>query len=276
MAAKQRVLITGAGSGLGRAIALEFARRGAQVACTDLKPQSAEQTLADIKAAGGAGMCFALDVTSEAQFDSAVAQLEMSWGGLDVLLNNAGVASSGTVADSPLEQWRWVIDINLMGCVRGARAAIPLMQRQRSGHIVNISSFAGIANPPALASYSVTKAAVISLSETLRLELADEGIGVSVACPSFFETGLVENSQSAGPDSGNSAPQVLAIAKHLMQTSRITADDVARDICNAVEKKRFMVISHADARTRYRIKRASPEAFFKLARKATAPFLKKR
>lgn len=276
MARQQRVLITGAGSGLGRALALHFARKGWLVACTDVQPQAAAQTFAEIKAAGGEGLCFQLDVTSEAQFDSAVAQLEVSWGGLDVLINNAGVASSGTVADSPLEQWRWVLDINLMGCVRGARSAIPLMQRQGSGHIVNISSFAGIANPPALASYSVSKAAVISLSETLRLELAGDGIGVSVACPSFFETALVENSRNAGPDSGNAAPQLDPITRHLMKTSKITADDVARDIYAAVKKKRFMVISHADARLRYRIKRASPEAFFKVARKATAPFLKKR
>lgn len=275
MSSPQRVLITGAGSGLGRALALHFAREGWLVACTDARPKAAAQTFAEIRQAGGGGMCFELDVSSEAQFDAAVAQLDTSWGGLDVLINNAGVATAGTVADSPLTQWQWVLDINLMGCVRGARAAIPLMQRQRRGHIINIASFAGIANPPALASYSVAKAAVIALSETLRLELCHDGIGVTVACPSFFDTALVENSRASGPEDGSTAPQVDSIARRLMQTSKVTAEDVARDIYKAMRRKRFMVISHADARARYRMKRLSPELFFRLAKKATKPFLKK-
>ena len=108
------------------------------------------------------------DVTSEESVAAAAKRLQQDWGGVDVLVNNAGVATAGTVLDSPLEQWRWVLDINLLGCVRGARAVIPMLTAQRSGHIVNIASFAGIANPPAMASYNAAKAAVISLSETLR------------------------------------------------------------------------------------------------------------
>lgn len=273
--AKSRVLITGAGSGLGRALALEFARRGAQVACTDIRPEGAAETFAELKAAGGSGMCFELDVSSEAQFDAAVAQLETSWGGLDILINNAGVASSGMVADAPLAQWQWVLDINLLGCVRGARAAIPLMLQQGRGHIVNVASFAGLANPPALASYNAAKAAVISLSETLRLELADEDIGVTVACPSFFETPLLDNSLEHGVDGGNVAPQMEAITRKLMRASRVSVEDVARDIARAVASRRFLVISQLDARARYRIKRAAPELFFQLARRATAKFLKR-
>jgi NAD(P)-dependent dehydrogenase (short-subunit alcohol dehydrogenase family) len=264
---RRRVLVTGAGSGLGRALSLEFAARRWQVACTDVDLAAAQQTLAAVQAHGGNGLAHALDVTSEAAFAEALHKVEADWGGLDVLINNAGVATAGTVADSPLDQWRWVLDINLLGCVRGARAVIPLMIEQGGGHIVNVASFAGIANPPALASYSAAKAAVISLSETLRFELHDQGIGVTVACPSFFKTNLLASGRS-------SAPQVQRLVARLMEKASVTAEDVARDIYLAVRRDRFLVISHADARQRARLKQLMPELYFRVARKATAAFLR--
>lgn len=272
---EQRILVTGAGSGLGRALALRFATAGWRVACTDLRADTAEETAAAIRAAGGSALAMAQDVTSEASWAEVVARLQQEWGGLDVLINNAGVATAGTVADSPLSQWQWVLDINLLGCVRGARAVLPLMQQQGGGHIVNIASFAGIANPPAMASYNVAKAGVISLSETLRLEVAARGIGVSVACPSFFKTALMETSQATAPDGGAvAAPQVQKIVGKLMQKATVTADDVAADIQDAVQRNRFLVITHPDARQRYHVKRIAPEMYFRMALKATASFLK--
>ena len=264
---RRRVLVTGAGSGLGRALCLEFALRRWQVACTDVNADAAQQTLQAIQLQGGSGLAHPLDVTSEASFTEAVHLAEAHWGGLDVLINNAGVATAGTVVDSPLDQWRWVLDINLLGCVRGARAVIPLMIEQGGGHIVNVASFAGIANPPALASYNAAKAAVISLSETLRFELHAQGIGVSVACPSFFKTNLLNSGRST-------APQVERLVQRLMDRARVTAEDVARDIYLAVRRDRFLVISHGDARQRARLKKWLPEVYFRLAVKATAPFLR--
>jgi len=273
--AGQRVLITGAGSGLGRALALQFASAGARVACTDVNLESAQQTAALLPPRGAAAtLALALDVRSEAEFTDVVAAVQQAWGGVDVLVNNAGVATAGTVAESPLDQWRFIIDINLLGCVRGARAVIPLMQQQRAGHIVNIASFAGIANPPALASYNATKAAVISLSETLRFEMAPHGVGVSVACPSFFQTALMETSRAAAPAAGGDvAPQMSRIVARLMQKATVSADDVAADIVDAVRRPRFLVITHADARQRYHLKRLLPERYFRMARKATEAFL---
>ena len=253
-----------------------FARNNWRVACTDRDLGAAQTTLGLIQQAGGAGLALALDVSRDDAFIEPVAGIAADWGGLDVLINNAGVATAGTVADSDLAQWRFAIEINLLGCVRGARAVAPLMMAQRGGHIVNVASFAGIANPPALASYNVTKAAVISLSETLRFEMAPYDVGVSVACPSFFKTNLMQTSQAAAPAGGaNPAPQMERIVHKLMDTATVTADDVAADIYTAVINNRFLVISHADARRRYHIKRIAPELFFKLARKATAGFLRK-
>ena len=274
--AGQRILITGAGSGLGRAIALAFARKGWRIGVTDARADAAQRTLAEVTALGAQGFARALDVRSEDGFAAAVAQCQRELGGLDVLVNNAGVATSGTVAESPLAQWQWVLDINLLGCVRGSRAVIPLFTQQRAGHIVNVASFAGIANPPALASYNVAKAAVISLSETLRFEMAPHGVGVSVACPSFFKTALIETSRAAAPAGGDAGgAQMEAITARLMETARVTADDVAADVCDAVLRNRFLVITHPDAKQRYHLKRLAPELYFRMARKVTAKFLER-
>lgn len=272
----KRALITGAGSGLGKSLALLFAQKGWRVAVADINLPGAEQTVADITKAGGQAFALPIDVTSDASWAQTIARLKQEWGGVDVLINNAGVASAGTVEDSPLEQWQWIININLLGCVRGSRAVIPLMKAQQSGHIVNIASFAGIANPPAMASYNATKSAVISLSETLRFELFQDQIGVSVACPSFFKTALMKTSEQQAPSTGSStAPQMERIVNKLMNTATVTADDVAADIYDAVIRNRFLVITHPDAKQRYHLKRIAPELYFKMAQKVTAKFLQK-
>ena len=271
---ERRALITGAGSGLGRALALQAAAAGWRVACSDLRLDAAQETVTQIVARGGTATALAHNVTDDGDWRRVVDQVRTLWGGIDLLINNAGVATAGTVADSPLEQWRWVLDINLLGCVRGAQAVTPLMREQQGGHIVNIASFAGIANPPAMASYNVSKAAVISLSETLRFELSTHGVGVSVACPSFFKTALMETSAAHAPGpTHNSAPQVQKIVDRLMQKATVTADDVAADVLDAVERNRFLVITHPDAKQRYHLKRVAPEFYFRMARKATAKFL---
>jgi len=270
----KRIFITGAGSGLGKALALRFARDGWRVAVTDLNPAGAEQTLLEVIDAGGSGFAESCDVTSEASFGAIAARLRREWNGVDVLINNAGVASKGTVAESSLEQWQWVLNINLLGCVRGARAIIPLLTEQGSGHIVNIASFAGIANAPAMASYNAAKAAVISLSETLRHELQPLGVGVSVVCPSFFKTNLIATSRQASPEPGEEpAPQMDRIVQRLMDKSTFTADSVAAAIFDAVRDKRFLVLAHADDRRQVLIKRLSPELYFRMVQKATAKFM---
>jgi NAD(P)-dependent dehydrogenase (short-subunit alcohol dehydrogenase family) len=266
-----RVLITGAGSGLGKALALHFSRKGWRVAVADINLASAQQTVAEI---GANVLALHIDVTSDESWSQTIAQLQQEWGGVDVLINNAGVASAGTVEDSPIDQWQWIININLLGCVRGSRAVIPLMKAQNSGHIVNIASFAGIANPPAMASYNATKAAVISLSETLRFELFPN-IGVSVACPSFFKTALMKTSGEQAQGGHSTAPQMERIVGRLMDSATITSEQVAADIYDAVMKNRFLVITHPDARQRYHFKRITPELYFKMAQKVTAKFLQK-
>lgn len=259
----QKILVTGAGSGLGRAIALHYAARGAQLACTDRDATSAAETLSRVEAAGGSGLAFGLDVTREEDFVAARGRLERDWGGLDLLVNNAGVATAGAIDEAPLADWHWVLDINLLGVVRGCKVFAPLLKAQRAGHIVNIASFAGIANPPAMASYNVAKAGVISLSETLLHELAPHGVGVSVVCPAFFPTNLMNHARVIQPGT-------VGMVHKFMKKSGVTAEDVAAQLAHAVEKRDFLVLTHKDTRQQALVKRISPKTFFRLMQKTTA------
>ncbi|ROH93851.1 SDR family oxidoreductase [Stagnimonas aquatica] len=264
-----RILVTGAGSGLGRAIALHYAARGARVACTDRDAASVAETLAHVEKEGGSGLAFALDVTREEDFVAARERLQSEWGGLDLLVNNAGVATAGSIEEAPLSDWDWVLNINLLGVVRGCKTFAPLFKAQKSGYVVNIASFAGIANPPAMASYNVAKAGVISLSETLLHELAPFGIGVSVVCPAFFPTNLMNAARVTQPGT-------VAMVHKFMKKSGITADDVAAQIASAVDKRQFLVLTHKDTRVQALVKRASPQTFFRMMQKTTAKWGRKK
>ncbi len=259
-----RIAITGAGSGLGRAIALRYARDGARVAVTDIDPERADAVAAEVETAGGESLARALDTRNEADYAALVEALTEAWGGVDVWVNNAGVAAAGTVADTPEDDWRWLIDINLMGVVTGCRHALPLV-RASQGHVVNVASFAAIASSPGMAAYNVVKAGVLSLSETLRGEEHDRGVGVSVVCPAFFQTNLMDNFRAHHPRQ----QQVL---RKLMERSPITADDVAEAVHGAVAGGRFMVIPNATERRQYWFKRLTPEGFFRAVLKATRGF----
>ncbi|HMI84330.1 MAG TPA: SDR family oxidoreductase [Polyangiaceae bacterium] len=256
----KRVVITGGGSGLGRALALRFARERWRVAIADINVERGEETLAQVQKAGSDGFVQRCDVALDRDFDTLAERVTKEWGGLDVLVNNAGIATAGSVQATPLADWEAVININLLGAVRGCRTFVPLLVAQHSGHIVNIASFAALASAPGMASYNVTKAAVFSLSETLRAEVFDEGVDVTVACPAFFRTNLLESFR--GPD-----PSAKAIVARLMERATVTAEDVANDIYEATMQGRFLVISHADSRWQYRIKRAAPEIFYREVRR---------
>jgi NAD(P)-dependent dehydrogenase (short-subunit alcohol dehydrogenase family) len=258
--ADKRVVITGAGSGLGRAIALRFARERWRVAIADIQQSRAEETLALVRAAGGDGFVQYCDVSRDADLEALAERVKKEWNGVDVVVNNAGIGSAGTVHETSLEDWEAVLNINLLGVVRGCRVFVPMLLAARSGHVVNIASFAALASAPGMASYNVAKAGVFSLSESLRAEVFDEGIDVTVACPAFFRTNLLESFR--GPD---------LTAKHtverIMERAKITAEHVAEDIYQAVMTGKFLVISHPDSRWQYRVKRAAPEFFYREVRR---------
>lgn len=255
-----RVLVTGAGSGLGRAIALHYAQQGAEIACTDRDLAGVKETLAHVIKEGGSGLAFTLDVTQEADFIAARERLQKDWGGVDLVVNNAGVATAGDIDAEPLSNWEWVLNINLLGVVRGCKTFVPMLKAQRGGHIVNIASFAGIANPPGMGSYNASKAAVVAVSETLRHELAEYGVGVTVVCPAFFPTNLMNSARVMQPGT-------VGMVHKFMKKSGVTAEDVAAQIAHAVSKKIFLVLTHKDTRVQALLKRIAPQQFSKQMQK---------
>lgn len=251
-----RVFVTGGASGLGRAIANRFARSGARVAVGDRDEAGGEEVVRLLPAAGADEAFFVrCDVTRDEDLDAALRELEARWKGVDVVVNNAGVALAGGIGVVSMDDWRWIVDINLLGVVRGCRTFTPLFQRQRSGHFVNVASMAGLLDVPFMSAYNATKAAVVSLSETLQNELHDDGIEVTVVCPSFFQTNIAASMRA--PD-----PAFRAVTAKLLARSRLTADDVADDVYQAVSAKDFYVLSHKDGRAAWLMKRLLPRRLY--------------
>jgi NADP-dependent 3-hydroxy acid dehydrogenase YdfG len=257
----KRVTITGSGSGIGRAMALEFAGKGWKVAVNDIHLKRAQETLELIKQAGGGGMAVQCDVTRFSELENLATRLDQEWGGVDIIINNAGVAAGGFMEEHAVQDWEWLLGVNLMGVVHGCKAFIPVFDRQGQGHIVNIASAAGIACLPEMSIYNVSKAAVISLSETLRVELSVKHIGVTVVCPSFFKTDLL-----SGMLVTHKRQKIMA--ENAMADATVTAEEVAKDIYRAVEKDRFFVTSMKEIKRIRRFKRFLPETFLKVLSKA--------
>jgi len=246
-------LITGGGAGLGEAMAREFARRGYRVMVSDRDEDRARAVAESI---GSSACHFAMDVTDDARWKDLVAAVEAQFGQLDVLVNNAGVAVAGTLEESSMDDWRWVMEIDLIGVAAGCKAFAPMMRRRGRGHIINVASAAGFAAAPGINAYGTAKAAVIALSEMLRAEMIDAGVQVSVLCPAFVKTRLTETMRA--PD-GSYQKRV----ERWMQNSGVTAEDVAAAVCGAVDKPKFMLLTHKETRWAWRLKRWAPEWYFR-------------
>ena len=251
-----RVFITGGASGLGRAMAEHWAGRGARACSADVHEGRGAETLAVLQGTAADADFLRCDVTRDEDLRAARERLVERWGGVDVVVNNAGVALAGGIDEITLDDWRWIVDINLLGVVRGCREFTPLFKKQHSGHFVNVASMAGLLDVPLRSGSNATKAAVVSLSETLQNELEEHGIGVTVVCPSFFQTNLHETMRSK-------TPELVEVTKSLLKRSSITAADVARLTVEAVEAKRFYVLPHLEGRAAWRMKRHLPRAVYR-------------
>ena len=260
---KNSIAITGAGSGFGAALAHLYASRGWNVAVTDIDDQRANKTLSEIEASGGDSFSMRLDITKADQWQQLQDLVLQRWGGLGVLVNNAGVAAAGNVEETSMEDWAWVLEIDLMGVVRGCHQFAAMMKRQKAGHIVNVSSFAGLAGLPFISAYGVAKAGVVALSEALRAEMHPYGVGVTVACPSFVKTGLLDSFRSTQPDTKTKVTR-------WMETSGINAEHIAEEIATAVSKNKFLLLTHAETRSAWRFKRWFPERYYSKIAKRTS------
>jgi NAD(P)-dependent dehydrogenase (short-subunit alcohol dehydrogenase family) len=254
----KRVVITGAGSGLGRALALEFAKRNWNVAIAEIDDKRAKETAEMVKKEGGIPLTIHCDVTKPQDLDDVLKKVLKEWKGVDILINNAGVASAGWFEKIPLEKWDWIIGLNTKSIIHGCRTFIKYFKETHSGgYIVNVASNAGIASLPEMVSYNATKAATISISETLKIELAKINVGVSVVCPTFFKTNLMD--QFTSPDQ-----RQVDLANTFFGNAKTTSEKVACHTIRSIEKNRFYVITQKDGRNMWRMKRWFPELYFKV------------
>ncbi|MDH5433018.1 MAG: SDR family NAD(P)-dependent oxidoreductase [Gammaproteobacteria bacterium] len=238
---QKSVLITGGASGLGEQLVYQFAQLGWKIAVVDISLEKATTVAEKAHKMGAEVNVYYCDVGKDEDFVTIAEAIKKQWGGLDIIINNAGIASSGMMEEINNEEWYNVLNINLNSVYRGCHYWMPLLPENGPAHIVNTASFAGIMLEPSMMSYNVSKAGVIALSKTLRAEVGGRDIGVSVVCPAFFKTNLVESMTHASDAVKNQINK-------WMETSGVTAEDVAKDILNAIEKNRLFVVTHKIAR----------------------------
>lgn len=246
------VFITGAASGLGCELARQYLVAGWRVAVFDCDQ-------AGLAAAwlGAEANVLVLpgDVRSEDDLGAARDRVLAEWGRIDLLVNNAGVALAGDLEACSADDWDWIVQINLLGVVRGCRVFLPAMRAQRDGHVVNIASMAGLLYPPGMSAYCATKAGVVALSEVLQAELAGSGVGVSVVCPAFFRTGLARTSRTV-------TSELRRTIEHLVGDSTVPAARIAAAIRAGVSRRRFLITTHRRESLVWMCKRLLPQAWF--------------
>ena len=255
-----RVVITGAGSGLGRALALVLAERHGRLLVSDHNLVSVEETARLARDAGASEVrVMACDVTKIEEVEALARAADDAWGGTDLVANNAGVGIGGRVGDISLADWKWTIDVDLWGVIHGCHVFVPRMRKQGSGHVLNVASAAGLICGPRMAPYNVAKAGVVALSETLAAELAGHGVGVTVLCPTFFRTNITR-------DGRYTSDKMKQLAEKIMGRATASADSIARASIASVERGELYAVPMADGRWLWRLKRYAPAAYRMLNR----------
>ncbi|MEV6322307.1 SDR family NAD(P)-dependent oxidoreductase [Nocardia sp. NPDC051787] len=251
-----RAVVTGAGSGIGRAFALEIAARGGQVICADIDEARADETVALIDrthpAAAHAFRCDVArrdDVQLLARFADTLFERPVS-----LVINNAGVGIGGKpVGRIGFDDWQWALDINLWGVVHGCEVFAPRLRATGRGGIINVASAAGFAAAPSMAAYNVSKAGVLSLSETMAAELSGTGVAVTVLCPTFVRTNVARD--------GRITKESAQLADFLMRWTGFSPEHVARTALDAHDRGQLYVLPQLDAHVVWLLKRYFPTRY---------------
>ncbi|WP_018348113.1 SDR family NAD(P)-dependent oxidoreductase [Longispora albida] len=247
-------LITGGASGIGLALATELRRRGARVIIADISPAT------EVVAARLGCTAIELDVTDAEAVDAAYEQAWAGHGRVDVVFNNAGIATGGAASELDLDHWRRTIDVNLRGVIHGVHAAYPRMIRQGHGHIVNTASLAGLTPAPLMVPYTTTKHAVVGLSLGLRAEAAIHNVRVSAVCPSFVDTPLLDN-----VNPGLRATGMGSSARGHIPVPLYPATRLARDILRGVARNKALIVAPLSGRLAWWGTRLAPELAVRIA-----------
>jgi NAD(P)-dependent dehydrogenase (short-subunit alcohol dehydrogenase family) len=264
----RKVLVTGAGSGIGRETALLAARRGADLAICDVDDAGLREVEASAGALGRKVVARKVDVADRDQMRDFADAVHAESGAVDLLVNNAGVGLGATFLDTELEDWDWVVSINVMGVVHGCHFFVPKMvERGTGGHVVNVSSMAGFFATSPLSAYTATKFAVLGLSEALRAELHPHSIGVTAICPGVINTPITRSARARGSAAD---PDVRERLVRLYQRRNYGPERVATNILKAVERNRAVAPVAPEAWIAYAITRISPRLAGWTARRMAA------
>ncbi len=256
-------MVTGAGSGIGAAFALELVRRGGMVVCSDIDDLAAQQTVDTITGRGGRAVAVHCDV-SKIDDVRALADESQSWlcGPPTLVINNAGVGTAGApIGEASVDDWHWTLGINLWGAIHGCHVFTPILRaaqpsRQRRG-IINVASAAAFGAMPNMGPYNVSKAGVVSLSETLAAELSGTAITVTALCPTFVKTKIVESGRISGKQAD--------LGVKLMRWIGVSADKVARTCLDAHDRGDLYCMPQLEAKIGWNVKRLTPGTYTRAA-----------
>lgn len=256
----KKCLITGAASGIGRATAIAAAREGADLFLTDISEVALMVVASDIRSTGGkVSAVKAMDISDFEAIKEFAGEIHAAHGSMDVLMNIAGISIWGTVENLEHQQWRKVVEINLMGPIHVMECFLPpMIKAGKGGHLVNVSSAAGLFGLPWHAAYSASKFGLRGISEVLRFDLERHDIGVSLVCPGGVKTGLVNTLEIQGVDIHH--PKMVKMRKYFEKKS-VTPEKAADAILKGIKANRYMVFTSNDIRVGYWFQQKFPMAY---------------
>lgn len=263
-------VVTGAANGIGLGVAERFLAEGMKVVMADVEPEQLERASKRLCDAGGDVLPVVCDVRNADEIERLAQRTLSQYGGVHVVMNNAGVAPAGPMLETDPADWRWIVDVNLFGVAYGVITFAPILREAGEGHIINTASEAGLVTSAVLGMYSATKHAVVGLTESLYRELEGTGIGVHCLCPNLVDTKIFHSERNRDDGAEMKPAQVATLAplREAITAMGIGADQVADDVIEAMRANRFWIFTHPVTRQAASVRFADIEA----GRNPTQPY----